>query len=634
MTSMSESASAAAPVAVPAEVVELQEKIKAQGLVVSAAKEQLKAGEGSEEDVKAKVAELLRLKKSLPAEFQEKKKGNKEKKEKGPKKPDERALKKAARIAEKERQAAERAAKKAGESADLDKLTQPGVLTETYGDLPMVQSRVEDRKGQSWTAVDELSASVAGSEVLCRGYVHHARVQRNLAFIELRQATATVQCVVSDATMAKWCQSLPAESIVDVAGKLVAAPQPIKACSQSDVELQVTSLFVVNRASLTPPFSVVDAGRTALEVERLAAEAKEKGLDKPVVAVGQTLLMLHRHLALRTPLQQAVMRVSSSVSHYFREYLRGQGFVEVQTPKLLGGSSEGGSEVFKTDYFGQECCLAQSPQLHKQILAACSGLERVCEVGPVFRAENSHTARHLCEFHGLDLEMAFKEHYHEVLDVFSDLFFYMFEQLNEVHAKELALVRAYYPEATPVVFRPSDELIASGTIKTCGTTSATLLLTFAEGIAMLREDGVTEEEAGDLEDLSTPVEKRLGALVKAKYGVDWYFLDKFPSNFRPFYTMPDPEDARYSNSYDFFLRGQELMSGAQRVHDPAMLAAAVAKKGVPVESLKFYIDAFKNGAQPHGGGGIGHERLVMLFCGLPNIRTACHFVRDPEHLTP
>mmetsp|Transcript_16395 Transcript_16395/g.31853 ORF Transcript_16395/g.31853 Transcript_16395/m.31853 type:complete len:617 (-) Transcript_16395:503-2353(-) len=608
---------------VPAEVAALLEQVEQQGAKVRDLKVAQKAGEATEDEVKEAVGELLSLKSKIPPEFAPTQGGKdkKKSKENAGKAQDERARKKEQRRLEREAAAL---AKKEKENTELG----PGVLTETFGDLPLSQSRDEDRKGEKWTSVNQLTEDLAGTEVLCRGYVHTVRAQSKMSFVVLRQHVATVQCVVADAKMAKWCSSLTTESIVDIRGVLVKSPEPTS-CTQSAVELQVKSLFVVNRAALQLPFQVVDADRTADELAKIE-EATSKG-EAGLVVVGQELKLDHRHLSLRTPLQQAIMRVSSAVCQYFREFLHDQGFVEVQTPKLLGGSSEGGSEVFKTQYFGNDCCLAQSPQLHKQILAACSGFERVFEIGPVFRAENSNTARHLCEFHGLDVEMCFKEHYHEVLDMFSDMFFHIFDSLNEKNKVELETIRNYFP-SDPVVYRPPKEF--EGKIKTAGTKSNTLVLSFAEGIALLREDGIGPDEAPDLDDLSTPIEKRLGALVKEKYGVDWYFLDKFPMSVRPFYTMPDAANPDYSNSYDFMLRTQEIMSGAQRVHDPEMLSKAIAAKDIPVESLKFYIDAFRHGAQPHGGGGIGLERLVMLFTGCPNIRYSCFFVRDPTRLTP
>jgi aspartyl-tRNA synthetase len=244
----------------------------------------------------------------------------------------------------------------------------------------------------------------------------------------------------------------------------------------------------------------------------------------------------------------------------------------------------------------------------------------------------------MTEFHGLDLEMAINEHYHETLEVFSNLFFYIFDRLHENMKGELEVIRN---------FSPFEDI----KYRIPGKDSA-LILEFNQAIEMLEEDlkqknpgCITVEELAALKtytkdsDPSTPVEKRLGALVKQKYGVDFYMLDKYPLAVRPFYTMPDPTNDQHpeqkkSNSYDFFIRGQEILSGAQRVHDAKMLEEHVVAKGIPVESLKFYIDAFKDGALPHAGGGIGLERVVMLFLGIPNIRWAALFSRDPKRLIP
>ena len=254
-----------------------------------------------------------------------------------------------------------------------------------------------------------------------------------------------------------------------------------------------------------------------------------------------------------------------------------------------------------------------SPQLHKQMTAASSGFERVFETGPVFRAENSNTRRHLCEFTGLDFEMVIHEHYNEALEVFNDLFIYIFDGLNERCKVEIERVREQFPFKDLKYLRP------------------TLKLTYAEGCALLREAGVDQS---DLEDLSTENEKKLGDLVAEKFGTDFFFLDKFPLAVRPFYTMPDPNNPNLSNSYDFFIRGQEILSGAQRIHDPDFLEERATVHGIDLKDIKAYVDSFRHGTQPHAGGGIGLERVVMLFLGLTNIRKSAWFPRDPKRISP
>mmetsp|Transcript_20561 Transcript_20561/g.28929 ORF Transcript_20561/g.28929 Transcript_20561/m.28929 type:complete len:303 (-) Transcript_20561:98-1006(-) len=301
------------------------------------------------------------------------------------------------------------------------------------------------------------------------------------------------------------------------------------------------------------------------------------------------------------------------VGHLFRQCLVNKGFVEIHTPKLIGGASEGGSDVFPLDCFGQEACLAMSPQLHKQMTAACSGFERVFETGPVFRAENSNTRRHLREFTGLDLEMAIHEHYDEVLQVFSDLFITIFDGLNSKCENELERIREQHPFEDLKYLQP------------------TLKITYAEGCKLLREAGIDQD---DYEDLSTINEKKLGDIVREKYNTDFFFMDKYPLAVRPFYTMPCPENPKLSNSFDFFIRGQEILSGAQRIHEPELLIERAKAWDIPIDSIQSYVNSFRNGALPHAGGGIGLERVVMLFLGLPNIRKSAWFPRDPKRISP
>lgn len=256
--------------------------------------------------------------------------------------------------------------------------------------------------------------------------------------------------------------------------------------------------------------------------------------------------------------------------------------------------------------------MAQSPQLYKQ-MALAADFDRVFEITPVFRAEKSFTHRHLTEFTGLDFEMAIHEHYDEALDVIDELFVSIFEGLTTRCTRELATIAAQYP-ATPLRWLPKAPR-----------------LTFAEGVQMLADAG---HEVDPMGDLNTEAERKLGALVAEKYGTDFFILTKFPTAVRPFYTMPDPANPAVSNSYDVFIRGEEIISGAQRVHDADLLTARALECGVPPESIAAYIDAFRYGAYPHAGAGVGLERVVMLFCGLDNIRKTSLFPRDPKRLTP
>ena len=334
------------------------------------------------------------------------------------------------------------------------------------------------------------------------------------------------------------------------------------------------------------------------EAEIVESEKKQAAgeMDGAYSRVGVDVRLDNRIIDLRVPAQNAIFRIRSAVGHYYRAAMLEKGFCEIHTPKLIAGASEGGADVFRLKYmegtrFEQTACLAQSPQLYKQ-MRIMGDFERVFEVGPVFRAEKCHTGRHLTEFVGLDFEMEIKESYTEALDV-TDYFMYV--------------------------------------------KGRNLRLNYPDGIAMLRAAGITNEDGSameDTQDLSTAQEKALGAIVKEKYKTDFFMLERFPMDVRPFYTMPCSDDARYSNSYDVFMRGQEIMSGAQRVHDTELLKKQCVMKGVDPAEIKPYIDAFRYGAPPHAGGGIGLERVVMLFLGLDNVRKTSLFPRDPARLTP
>lgn len=404
--------------------------------------------------------------------------------------------------------------------------------------------------------------------------------------------------------MIKFVGSLPLESVVDIQGVVAAAD--VKSCSQNNVEIQIQKVFAVSRAPAVLPFLMEDACRSEEDI------ASSQSADRPFAGVSQDTRLNNRWLDLRVPANNAIMRVRGGISRLFREALTQRGFTEINTPKLIAGESEGGSEVFRTDYFGQPACLAQSPQLYKQ-MAISADLDRVFEIGPVFRAEKSLTRRHLCEFTGLDLEMEIKFHYDEALEVIHHMFRHIFEGLERDFAAELAVIRAQYP-SEPVQF-----------------TAAPLTLHWAEGMQMLRDAG---HEVDDTADLTGALELALGALVKTKYHSDFFALDQYPSSVRPFYTMPSALHPLASNSYDLFIRGQEICSGAQRCHDAAMLEQRIVEKGIDLGPLQSYVDSFKHGVSPHAGAGIGLDRVVFLYLGLDNVRKASMFPRDPNRISP
>jgi len=488
-----------------------------------------------------------------------------------------------------------------------------------FGDLALVQSKYKtDRVWVDFAALDE---SLIGQNVWLRGRLHTCRAKGNLAFLVMRRGFYTVQAVAfgggGKKELLSYASKIPTESIVDIYGQVSKPKDPIKSTTQSAVEIQIAKIYCVNASNPVLPFQLEDASRPDPEAQAKidAREGKADGKkeeEKQIITVGTDLRLDNRWIDLRTPANHAIFRIQSRVCQFYRAYFVDKGFVEIHTPKITPGVSEGGADVFRLDYFGSKACLAQSPQLYKQ-MAVLSDLFKVFEIGHVFRAENSHTHRHMNEFIGLDFEMEIKEHYTELLDVLGGMLVYVFDKLNEHCKGELSAIQRQYPYE-PLVYPKK-----------------TLVFHFTEAIKMLREAG---EEIGDMEDLSTPQEKKLGKLVKAKYNTDFYIVDKYPITVRPFYTMPCPDDPRYTNSYDVFLRGEEITSGAQRIHDLELLKKRATECKIPHNNITKYLESFRYGAWPHGGAGIGLERVVMLFLGLDNIRKTCMFPRTPNRLEP
>jgi aspartyl-tRNA synthetase len=332
---------------------------------------------------------------------------------------------KARQKAEKEaKKVAQRLEREAREREKAERLAAVSAEADNFGDAPLVQSQ-QITPGKQWLPIAHVTPKLQGQVVLVRGHLQTVRAVGRGVFILVRSSLYSLQGVAfenSNSTppisnaMIKYIAGLPLESVVDVQGVVTLPGQPIEGATQKLTELQLTHFYCICKASQALPFQMEDACRPDLVKDTDVGEYNEdaedaaKGDDDGMIRVGQKVRADYRWLDLRTPANQSIMRIESMVGCLFRECLMDKNFVEIHTPKIIGGASEGGSEVFTLDYFGQRACLAMSPQLHKQMTAACSGFERVFETGPVFRAENSNTRRHLCEFTGLDLEMVIHEH--------------------------------------------------------------------------------------------------------------------------------------------------------------------------------------------------------------------------------
>jgi aspartyl-tRNA synthetase len=563
----------------------------------------------------------------------------------GPSKKEEKRL---AKEALKKAKEDEKQALLAQQQKDLEgpRLTLSTLDSSNFGSLFIQSENNAPTTGREFVKVKDLQA---GSSVWIRARAQQIRKQGGkLTFIVLRDDLETVQAVAAATPeLAKFAGALSKESVVDVFGSVTCPPEPLRGCTKSDLEISVERIYCVSRAEALP-----------LQLEDLGRSETELQADPKAIRVLLETRLSNRVIDLRTRANQGILRMQSSVCTLFREYLLGLGFFEIHTPKLLATASEGGSTVFQLKYFDRFAYLAQSPQFYKQ-MALMADLPGVFEIGPVFRSENSLTHRHMTEFVGLDLEMPFREHYSEVLDVMDAMFNHIFTGLNTACKKELEAVRQQhpfedlkwsypclrleYPEAVRLLVENGPGVI-QGDIDNIELELASMeannpeleesrkrlekrkseLLAHLESVTVHKEN----------QDMGTSDEKVLGRVIRRIHDTDFYMITRFPVEIRPFYTMPCPDDPRWTNSYDIFLRGEEIVSGAQRIHDPAMLLEVAQSKGVDLAPVQSYVDAFKYGAFPHGGGGVGLERVVMLFLGLPNIRLTSMFPRDPNRLTP
>ncbi|HEX54719.1 MAG TPA: aspartate--tRNA(Asn) ligase, partial [Candidatus Altiarchaeales archaeon] len=280
------------------------------------------------------------------------------------------------------------------------------------------------------------------------------------------------------------------------------------------------------------------------------------------------------------------------------------GFIEINSPKIIASASEGGTELFPISYFDREAFLAQSPQLYKQMMMA-TGLDRVFEVTTYFRAEEHDTRRHLNEVTAIDVEIAFIRDENDVINVLEDLIIEIINGASECH-NELKILKKEIEIPKKPIKR----------------------ITYDRVIDILNDNGKMIEW-GD--DLDTEAEKILGRIMMEEFNSELYFITKYPLEIKPFYTMPDNE--KYSRAFDLGYKGVEISSGSQRIHDPELLVERIKKKNLNPENFEFYINAFRYGMPPHGGFGLGIDRVMMQLLDL-QIREVVLFPRDRHRLTP
>ncbi len=425
----------------------------------------------------------------------------------------------------------------------------------------------------------ELSSHI-GETVQLSGSIDVVRAQGKVAFFDLRDYRGSLQCVVFGKpevlTIASKLKVMSAVQVIGIV-KERDSKQVNQHLKNGHLELEVTAIEILAEAEALP-----------FDLD------SELNLDT---------LLDYRPLTLRRPRERAIFKVQSEILVAYRNFLNSEGFTEFQAPKLVGGDAEGGAEVFRVKYFkGVEASLATSPQLYKQIMAGV--FERVFAVGPTFRAEKSATTRHLSEISMLDLEMAYIRDHTDVITLVTALMRAITEHVQTTCAEELTLLGAplaLAPETFPVMtLREAQALI-------------------------LQETGVDKTNEPDLE----PEDERfLCEYAHEHLGSDFVFVTHFPTSKRPFYTHIDPATPEFTRSFDLLFRGLEMCSGGQRVHRYEELVERIKAKGLDPDKFQFYLQAFKYGIPPHGGIGMGLERLTAKFCGVGNVKEATLFPRD------
>lgn len=314
-----------------------------------------------------------------------------------------------------------------------------------------------------------------------------------------------------------------------------------------------------------------------------------------------------RPVVLRNLKRRSVFRIQEGLCRAFRLYLTEQGFTEIHSPKIVHAGAEGGSNIFRMEYFNRRAFLTQSPQFYKQMMVGV--FERVYEVGPVFRAEKHNTTRHLNEYTGLDFEMGYIDSFYDVMEMETGYLKRAMKLLAEEYDQDLKRLNITLPNVEKIPVCRFDE---------------------AKRLAAEKY----HRPIRDPFDLEPEEEVNIGRYFQEEYGADFVFITHYPVKKRPFYAMDDPEDDRYTLSFDLLFRGMEVTTGGQRIHDYAQQVAKMERKGMHPEEFQSYLMIHKHGMPPHGGLGIGLERLTMKLCDLENIRYASLFPRDLSRLEP
>ncbi len=425
-----------------------------------------------------------------------------------------------------------------------------------------------------------LEGSYEGKKIRMNGAVHNVRDMGEVAFVILRKAEGLVQCVYEEGVTNFDIHDLKEESAVEVLGTVKAEER-----APHGFEIHLEEIKVLSQPAESMPIPISKwKMNTSLE----------------------TKLAL-RPVSLRNVRERAKFKIQEGIVRGFRDYLFTQGFTEIHTPKIVARGAEGGSNVFKLNYFNKKAELGQSPQFYKQTMVGV--YDRVFEAAPVFRAEKHNTTRHLNEYTSLDFEMGYIDGFEDIMAMETGFLQYTMALLEKEYKKELDMLGVTLPDVSkiPAVrFDKAKELVSEK----------------------------YNRRIRNPYDLEPEEELLIGRYFKEEYGSDFVFVTHYPSKKRPFYAMDDPADPKFTLSFDLLFKGLEVTTGGQRIHDYGEILKKMEKRGMDPEDIASYLMIFKYGMPPHGGLGIGLERLTMRLLDEQNVRETALFPRDVTRLEP
>lgn len=427
---------------------------------------------------------------------------------------------------------------------------------------------------------DLLAGDFAGKSVKVNGAVHTIRDMGEVAFIVLRKREGLLQCVYEEGKTKFDLKDLKEACTIEVEGTVKTEDR-----APNGFEIRLDKIKVLSEPKEPMPLAISKwKMNTSLEAN-----------------------LNNRPIALRNVRERAKFRIQEGVVRGFRDFLYQEGFTEIHTPKLGAKSAEGGANLFKLEYFHRPAILQQSPQFYKQMMVGV--FDRVFETAPVFRAEKHNTKRHLNEYTSLDFEMGYIDGFEDIMAMETGFLQYTMELLKKDYARELKILGVTLPNVDKIPAIRFDE-------------------------AKQRVAEKYNRQFRNPYDLEPEEEALIGQYFKEEYDADFVFVTHYPSKKRPFYAMDDPADPTYTLSFDLLYQGLEITTGGQRIHDYDMLMEKIEKRGMETEGMEQYLSCFKHGMPPHGGLGIGMERLTMKLIGEDNVRETTLFPRDLSRLEP